>query len=69
MGKDKCAFCGRKENEVSKLFSGINHVLICDNCIETCHSMLEQEDILMAEKSFHEEFNILEPKKNKRKIR
>lgn len=68
MGKDKCAFCGRKENEVSKLFSGINHVLICDNCIETCHSMLEQEDILMAEKSFHEEFNILEPKKIKEKL-
>lgn len=30
----RCSFCGSSENEVSKLFSGIDGALICDRCIE-----------------------------------
>lgn len=34
----QCAFCGRKESEVKKLFSGLlPGVFICDECIETGH--------------------------------
>lgn len=37
----RCSFCGSSENEVSKLFSGIDGALICDRCIESCFNILE----------------------------
>ena len=37
----RCSFCGSSENEVSKLFSGIDGALICDRCIESCFDILE----------------------------
>lgn len=39
--KEHCSFCGRSQDEVSKLFSGIDGAYICDECIETCFDMLE----------------------------
>jgi len=39
--KVRCSFCGKSENEVSKLFSGIDGALICDKCIESCFEILE----------------------------
>jgi ATP-dependent Clp protease ATP-binding subunit ClpX len=39
--KVRCSFCGSSENEVSKLFSGIDGALICDRCIESCYDILE----------------------------
>lgn len=42
MGKKaRCSFCGSTEDEVSKLFSGIDGALICDRCIESCFDILE----------------------------
>lgn len=42
--KEHCSFCGRSEEEVSKLFSGIDGAFICDECIETCFDMLGYGD-------------------------
>ncbi len=46
MAKDKetmrCSFCGRTSEEVRKLVAGPN-VFICDECIEVCQSILEEE--------------------------
>jgi len=39
--KAACSFCGSNENQVSKLFSGIDGSLICDRCIESCYDILE----------------------------
>ncbi len=37
-----CSFCGRRESEVKFLIpSPVSNALICDNCIETCHSIME----------------------------
>lgn len=50
--KEHCSFCGRGQDEVSKLFSGINGAFICDECIETCFDMLGYEnDIYYGEKT------------------
>ncbi|MBQ1516848.1 MAG: ATP-dependent Clp protease ATP-binding subunit ClpX [Clostridia bacterium] len=38
-----CSFCGRTNNEVKKLIAG-NGVYICDQCIELCSSILEEEN-------------------------
>lgn len=39
---DKCSLCGRKENEVGMLFSGVSGH-ICDECIERGHQILMEE--------------------------
>lgn len=48
--KARCSFCGSTENEVSKLFSGIDGALICDRCIESCFDILELSNEKMGEK-------------------
>ncbi len=70
MKKDKCSFCGREEDEVYKLFAGINNTLICDNCIETCYNMLEQYETKDG-KNFSINLNksdLLTPKEIKEKL-
>lgn len=37
-----CSFCGKKQGQVRKLVAGHN-VFICDECIEVCNEMLEEE--------------------------
>ena len=37
-----CAFCGKSQNEVKKLIAGPS-VYICDECIELCDDILQEE--------------------------
>lgn len=41
---ERCSFCGKSENEVSKLFAGKDGSLICDECIDQCYNMLLTEE-------------------------
>ena len=38
----KCSFCGRGQDEVTKLVSG-PQVYICNECIKLCNDILEEE--------------------------
>lgn len=38
----RCSFCGRTSDEVRKLVAGSN-VYICDECIEVCQNIIEEE--------------------------
>ena len=38
----KCSFCGKTQNQVHKLIAG-QGVYICDQCIELCSEILEEE--------------------------
>lgn len=38
----RCSFCGKTQNQVNRLIAGPN-VNICDECIERCHAILEEE--------------------------
>lgn len=57
----RCSFCGRSQDQVKKLFSG-NKACICDECVEICIEMLDED---------YEEFdtdngiNLLKPKEIK----
>lgn len=66
----RCSFCGSSENEVSKLFSGIDGVLICDRCIESCYDILElsKEHIKSALPAELSEETLLTPKEIKEKL-
>jgi hypothetical protein len=37
----RCSFCGREEHAVARLVAGPK-VLICDDCIQTCVSVLQE---------------------------
>ena len=41
----RCSFCGRTQDQVRKMIAGAgnNNVFICDECIELCSEILEEE--------------------------
>ena len=41
-GQLKCSFCGKTQNQVRKLVAGPG-VYICDECIELCNEIIEEE--------------------------
>src|SRR3981189_162238 len=41
-GTLKCSFCGKSQNDVSKLIAGPT-VYICDECIELCNDIIAEE--------------------------
>lgn len=38
-----CSFCKRTQREISRLISGPDGVYICDECVDLCKELLEQE--------------------------
>ena len=41
--KIRCSFCGKTQDQVRKMIAGSNNVYICDECIELCGEILEEE--------------------------
>jgi len=40
-----CSFCGKSQEQVRRLIAGPGSVYICDECIELCHEILEEEAV------------------------
>ena len=49
----KCSFCGKSQKQVKKLIAGPG-VYICDECIELCNEIIEEEFSAQEEVSFTE---------------
>ena len=45
--KLRCSFCGKTQDQVDKLISGMNDIYICDECVELCAELV-QDDIELA---------------------
>ena len=61
----RCSFCGKTESQVMKLLKGPNGVYICDECVELCSEIIEEE---MGEEEHGidaEEINLLKPEEIK----
>ena len=45
MDKNKkyCSFCNKDEYRVQKLIAGPNGIFICDECIDICRNMIEED--------------------------
>lgn len=41
--KIKCSFCGKSGKQVRKLIAGMNNTYICDECIDLCQEILDEE--------------------------
>lgn len=63
-GGCRCSFCGKLQEQVRKLVAGPNGVFICDECVDVCSEIMEEEfeDEEVSE-SF--EINLLKPKEIK----
>ena len=46
----KCSFCGKSQDQVKKLIAGPD-VSICDECVDLCNEILEEEFFEGKEKS------------------
>ena len=49
----KCSFCGKSQKQVKKLIAGPG-VYICDECIDLCNEIIEEELADNSEVSFEE---------------
>lgn len=67
----KCSFCGKPQNQVKKLIAGPEGVFICDECIEICMDIIEEE-LYGAESDVEVEndfdINLIKPKEMKEKL-
>ncbi len=50
----KCSFCGKSQDQVKKLIAG-PEVYICDECVELCNEILEEEFLDNKEEAVQEE--------------
>ena len=58
----QCSFCGKTQGQVRKLIAGPNGVFICDECIEICEDILEEElEDTEEEISAAYDINLLKP--------
>lgn len=60
----RCSFCGKPESKVRKLLAGPAGVFICDECLEVCNDIMEEELEYESEKSDFE-INLYKPKEIK----
>ena len=60
----RCSFCGRTENQVSKLIAGPEGVYICDECVAICADIIDEsmpDDDYVDSESSAEGINLLKP--------
>lgn len=63
----RCSFCNKTQEQVRKLIAGPAGVYICDECIDICADILEEEfDDNRLEPVGKEEINLLKPQEIKR---
>lgn len=60
----KCSFCGKSQEQVRRLIAGPD-VYICDECIELCHNIVDEDVDLFEEYDFTE---LPKPKEIKDKL-
>ena len=60
-GSLRCSFCEKSEHQVRKLIAGPHNVYICDECIELCSEILEDDEGI-DEVIVNEELELPKPK-------
>jgi ClpX C4-type zinc finger len=45
----RCSFCNKDQNAVRKLIAGRNNVCICDECVETCVDIINDDPKMTGE--------------------
>ena len=53
-----CSFCGKRQDQVRRLFSGMDNNFICDECVNLCGEILDEEDYYDEEDHLGQEDNL-----------
>ena len=67
--KIRCSFCGKSQSQVRKLIAGPNGAYICDDCVDICAEIIEEEFNEGGAHSSDEvdlDINLLKPKEMKK---
>lgn len=67
--KIRCSFCGKTDGQVRKMIAGPNGAFICDECVDICAEIIEEE--LLEEEEVEvepevEEINLVKPEQLKK---
>lgn len=60
-----CSFCGKNQDQVRKLIAGPKDVFICDECIDLCSEIIEEELDTLPNENMGQDINLLKPKEIK----
>ena len=66
----RCSFCGKPQSQVRKLIAGPNGTYICDECVDICSEIIDEEfgeDMLeeLSDPALDLDINLLKPKELK----
>lgn len=62
---DECSFCNKPQSQVRKLIAGPNGAYICDECIEVCSEIIEEEFEYDDDRREFDDINLLTPEEIK----
>lgn len=61
----RCSFCGKTQEQVRKMISGPNGAFICDECVDICAEIIEEEfeeeEFGKTKENAQESINLLKP--------
>ncbi|MBQ7677642.1 MAG: ATP-dependent Clp protease ATP-binding subunit ClpX [Lachnospiraceae bacterium] len=66
--KIRCSFCGKSQSQVRKLIAGPNGAYICDDCVDICAEIIEEEynESLRSKEDLDIDINLLKPREMKK---
>ena len=59
----RCSFCGKKQEQIDRMISGSNGAYICNECVDICRGILDEEYAGMNEAL--DQINLIKPKEMK----
>lgn len=62
-----CSFCGKTEAEVDKILAGPNGITICNECVDLCYQILQENEAEPVADTTNE-FKLLKPQEIKDKL-
>ena len=63
--KIRCSFCNKTEDQVRKLIAGPGGVYICDECIDVCSEIMDEELADEEEEFADSDINLRTPREIK----
>ena len=61
----RCSFCNKTQAQVGKMIAGPNGVYICDQCVDVCVEIIEEEMGYVEDNHGFEDINLLKPEEIK----
>jgi ATP-dependent Clp protease ATP-binding subunit ClpX len=59
----RCSFCGKSQEDVRRLIAGPGAVYICDECVELCREIIDEDDLTAHKPGFRLDREIPKPRR------